>query len=356
MGNVAGIDERREEFWRYVWRHTADAFQQQFDVASEMDDDEVEAFLVIVREFEQARTVEDVAALLREQVEELGADYIARIIQLTGYTRAKFIGDLASLALDTEIDIPGSYKALPRRPEAWELGSRELAVRLQGILQPVASLNDEQLQGVLLALNRATWPGYIRQERAKRQGHEAEGRLAIIFRDLGIPYSPVEKATNPLTSDVQLHGVSFDLVVGEEDEPILCFKSTVHTANIGQFGESKDALEMNEARSMLDREYEDDERPLLFALADGLGFGSNTAGLDGVLSLSDQFCQFRTLWKPVVVASHRLGIEDLQLYLPEADREFFADFLQDHGFDADRLLDSPPPTGVHAGDGVFITT
>ncbi len=119
------------------------------------------------------------------------------------------------------------------------------------------------------ALNQATYPGWIRQQWAKLSGHEAEYRLAVLLDECGFPFEPQEKKDNPLCQDATVFNVSFDVVVPNAREPRMCVKATVHTSNIGQFGESKDALEMSEAAGMLDEHFRLRSAPpsLLTALA-----------------------------------------------------------------------------------------
>src|SRR5207237_8879928 len=59
------------------------------------------------------------------------------------------------------------------------------------------------------------------------------------------------------------------------------------------------------------------QRSRLLALIDGIGFTSNRAGLDGVLSVADEFCQYRTLWKAAVLCSALTKIA-IKLELPTA--------------------------------------
>ena len=190
---------------------------------------------------------------------------------------------------------------------------------------PLVSLTSGRGQA-LEALNQATWSGWIRQERAKRQGHEAEYRLAVLFSALDFPFAPKEKAENPLTKDAQVNGISHDLVVPNMDAPLVCVKSTVHTSNIGQYGESKDALEISEASDTLRSNFPQNT-PTLVAMIDGIGFRSNRAGLNGVLSNSQEFCQFRTLWKAAAIAASRLGIE-ITVKLPGEHIESHRAFLE----------------------------
>ena len=78
----------------------------------------------------------------------------------------------------------------------------------------------------------------------------------MLLKNCGLPFQPVEKAENPLCPDKTIHKVSFDLVVPLEDAPVMVVKSTVHTSNIGQYGESKDDLEVREARKMLEEHFD----------------------------------------------------------------------------------------------------
>ena len=69
-----------------------------------------------------------------------------------------------------------------------------------------------------------------------------------------------------------------------------------------------------------------DDRPVLLALIDGVGFNSNRAGLDGVLTNADEFCQFSTLWKAVLIAATRLHRATI-LFASDEYVADFADFL-----------------------------
>ena len=87
----------------------------------------------------------------------------------------------------------------------------------------------------------------------------------------------------------------------------------VHSANIGQYGESKsdDARRAREALNALDRSIK------LGVLADGIGFRSNAGGLRSILENADEFFQFETLWKAAVVAA-KVCEEQVTLMIPDA--------------------------------------
>ena len=226
------------------------------------------------------------------------------VLQICGLTRNKIISDLKAIVKTTgsRHTVPANQTHLATRG-IWELAGPYLATRLKATLEPLVSL--EYAEPALQAVNQATWPGYIRQERAKRQGHEAERRIAELLLSLSIPFEPIDKADRPLSGDVQIAGISFDLVVPDTSNPRLCIKSTVQTANIGQFGESKTHLEIEQAKKVLQSKYSLNP-PMLVAFIDGVGFHSNTAGLHGVLGSADEFAQFRTIWKVAVLAGYAL--------------------------------------------------
>lgn len=129
---------------------------------------------------------------------------------------------------------------------------------------------------------------------------------------------------------MQIDDISFDLVVPNAKKPLVVFKSTVHTANIGQYGESKDHLEIDEARRWLDA-LKTSPRPKLVAFIDGVGFRSNRAGLDGVLSKSDEFCQFRTIWKAAIIAGHAVKRKK-RILLPRAILAEFKPFIEKYEY------------------------
>lgn len=184
--------------------------------------------------------------------------------------------------------------------------------------------------------------------------------MAQLLLATKFPFEPEEKADNPLCRDAQIGGISFDLVVPSVKAPALVFKATVHTSNIGQYGESKDHLEVDEAKRWLDRTYAGNSRPKLVALIDGVGFESNRAGLDGVLEKADEFCQFRTIWKIVAMASTAMD-RPIKIYLPKSELTYFADFIAQNSkaaeyaeYDPAILTNYPPEDIVVAGDATIV--
>ena len=341
------LQQRRDEFEAHIWNHAVDPFQVAFDHCPQLSNLEHATLRSVLEQLTAEATGEEIADGIRAQMNE-NPDSIYILMRLVGLTRNKIIQDLRAAAAGSDLRIPSSADKLNRSTAVWRLAGPYLAQRLKTVLLPLTKCDLGSQAQALEAMSQATWPGWIRQERAKRQGHEAEHRLATVFFDLGIPFEPKEKVRNPLCRDAQIEAVSFDLVSPGVARPLLCFKATVHTANIGQYGESKDALEVEEANRVLN---ELDPRPTLVALIDGVGFRSNRAGLDGILETADEFCQFSTLWKAVVVYASR-SERIVTLYLP--DPAAHTAFLNRHG-EAVRLQSNPFRTqaSVEVGEAVL---
>jgi len=321
------VEERRAEFDAHVWDHAVDPFQADFDARPPLTQDDQQALLEVVKCIRDGGSDPGVAEVIKRELRR-NRELIFTFLQIAGLTRNKILTDLRATrgVGRSTLRVPSSPDGLHLHPDTWAVAGTYLASRLRKVLEPLSHV-EGQLDGILEAINQATWPGWIRQERAKRQGHEAESRLAKILVAVSIPFVPPGKADNPLSGDVQLHEVSFDLVVPDLVYPLVCVKATVHTANIGQYGESKDALEMREARQTLIEHYGQETAPSLLALIDGIGFRSNRAGLLGVLTEADEFCQFRTIWKGAVVSAARLD-RRIVLGLPKEEIEFHVSFLR----------------------------
>lgn len=322
---------RLEEFKRHVWDHTKDAFQAQFDERRPLTKEEASLVGEAARLTRKINDDQELGVSLLDSV--IGSpEALLTLLQICGLTRNKMLNDLkvAASKQSPPVKFPSSYKSLVRSKskEARNLAGAYLGSRIKRVL---GALSAKHFPAAAEALNQATWPGYIRQERAKRSGHEGEYRLATLLAGCNIPFEPIEKADNPLCRDAQVYGESFDLVVPNKSAPLVCFKATVHTANIGQFGESKDHLEIDGARRMLDARFDERSRPLLVAFVDGVGFFSNRAGLRGVLSKADEFCQYDTLWKAAMICAAKINAP-LKIELPRAMIEEFRRFIARYKF------------------------
>ena len=317
------LSEKRNEFQSHVWDHSKDEFQIAFNTRERLTKAEQQLLMEVLNSMANGATDSEMVEILEELLAPKPDDILI-LMQIVGLTRNKIVQDLKPGLRKIGISVPGSAPLMINRPRIWAEAGQYLVTHLRRVLTPLFSAKDDVLVGVFEALNQATWPCWIRQERAKRSGHEAEGRLAVLLQSLDLDFEPKEKATNPLCPDAKVCDVSFDIVVPTVAAPKLCVKATVHTANIGQFGESKDKLEIQVASQQLENM---EPKPTLLAFIDGVGFDSNRAGLDGVLEHADEFCQFSTLWKAAVLAARA---QDMGILLVLPDRESHLSFLRRH--------------------------
>lgn len=324
--HLTTLTERRAEYDQNVWDHTLDAFQLTFDERAPFDKDALDLLVGLTDAISSGQSNDDLGRTIASLVGHSEARLFV-VLQAAGLTRNKILTDLkASSSALPNVRVPSTLAALLNSAVALKTACDYLAVRVRKVLEPLTIYEDPR--PALEAVNQVSWPGWIRQERAKRQGHEAEYRVAVMLEALGIPFVPEEKAYNPLCRDAQIDAISYDIVVPDLDKPVVAMKSTVQTSNIGQFGESKANLEVTEAKESLARSYR--EPPMLVAMIDGVGFRSNIQGLNGVLENADEFCQFKTIWKGAVIAADLLSIP-LHLALPAEAIERQGEFLRTYG-------------------------
>lgn len=346
----AVVAARYQEFRDFVWNHAADAFQAKFDRCAALTSAETDQLLTLLTE----ANLHDATALADQIRGEVPrhAGLLRRLLQLVGLTRNKILQDIKGYARNNQIAVSLSTpESMFRNTVGARLGSEYLATQLIRVFGHATPPSTD----VLETLNQATWPGYIRQERAKRMGHEAEYRLACLMRDCGIPFAPEEKAENPLCRDVQIDGMSYDLVVPSERRALMRVVATVHTANIGQYGESKDDLEIRKALTAIAAA--DMKGVVLMAFIDGVGFESNRAGLTGVLTNADEFCQFRTIWKAAIIAGFVSKLSTT-VAIPATQHARFGPFCQRYKATlvASDDLGDAPDGWVQAGDGFVQVT
>jgi len=318
----------RELFFKYVWDHTEDDFYSSFDFPPERAERIVEKVKILMENIEAPG--DELIGLLTCLVSHENRpdiEFLSFVVQIAGYTQNKILSDLRAKGHKA----PSTFESLIGGKElklhpSWKVAAAMLISKLVPILK---NLSSQDISHRLRALDLATYPGFIRQQRAKYVGHYAEKKLAELLDELGIPFAPYEKKVNPLTRDVTLKGQSFDLVIPSETDPKIAVKSTVHTANTGQYGESKDKLEIKEAKEALK-----DTGVILVALADGVGFRSNADALNGLFEYSDEVVQFATLWKVPAMAVRVLGLGRLVVVFSEEHKqqeEDFKDFVRKWG-------------------------
>jgi len=336
--------ERREEFESHVWNHAEDVSQTAFDLRPSLSQSTIESLQDIMDLLHSGGTDKQLAARLREQIEE-DPDYLFVVLQLVGLTREKPRSDLRVPLQQLGIATPSKIALFTSRPAVWKLAGPYLAHRVRSVFVNLLAVDSDALPGAFEAMNQATWPGYVRQERAKRSGGYAEQRIAILLRSLDIPFEPEKKADNGLTKDVTIAGQSFDIAIPNARDPKVCIMSMVHSANIGQYGESKasDAITAKKALAAMK------SGVLLGVFADGVGFYSNIAGLNGLLDAADELFQFATLWKVGVVGA-AVTSRKVRLVIP--DPEAHSAFIARHRKSV-TLLTTPDqaPGWVEAGEG-----
>lgn len=351
-GKDEDLKKRREEFFSNVWNHSEDEFQATFDERRQLNQKELDLLREIVRRFEMGQSDKEIAQYLKIPLSVEEPKQIEVLLQICGITRNKILQDLkASSGKQRQSLKLSSHLRLAVDGTTWNVAGPYLVAKLRRVLAyPPSRPADER---TFEALNQATWPGYIRQERAKRSGHEAEYRIATLLNKCGIPFAPEEKADNPLCRDAMWNKVSFDIIIPNINQPVVCIKSTVHTANIGQYGESKDHLELDEARRMIDS-LQTQSKPVLVGFIDGVGFESNAAGLDGVLKTADEFCQFNTIWKLIVIACFKLN-KSCRVYISAEGKQKHQSFLSRYKQSV-TFSDSLEPDFIRAGDAFIKVT
>ena len=336
------LQDRRKEFDSHLWNHSEDIFQTGFDEQVKFEESQLQKLRALL-EIIHSHNDSDVTQSKLTELVTADPSFILTVMQSVGLTRNKILTDLKGAGFK----VPSKPQVLISRPDIWPKASAYLAHRVHKVLGPLSGVTPAAWNASLESLNQATWPGWIRQERAKRQGHEAEGRIANLLKALNLQFAPEEKADNPLCPDVRINGVSFDIVAPSAENFRVGFKSTVQTSNIGQFGESKGGLEVREAAEMVAKEFQKPV-PLVIAMVDGVGFHSNTAGLSEILQTSDEFCQFATLWKAAVIVASSQNVK-LEIVLPDSNTH--TEFLSRYS-DTVQVTEIDPHSGfIEAGEG-----
>lgn len=298
--NPRELKRRLDEFQAHVWDHTSDDFQTSFDVVEPISGDDMRLLDEVCDALAAGKKDTEIALIIGMHA-SVEPESLYTVLRVSGLTRSKPISDLRAGIAASLVKIPGKVINLPNDPAVWAVAGPYVAQRSRTVLTHVASLTSAQRHRAYQAINAAAWPGWIRQQRAKLSGHQPEQRAALMLVNLGIPFEPSEKATNPLCADAQFEHLSFDLVVPNATRPKVVMRSTVQTSNIGVFGQARAAEVVGAVQTLSNLRAAN--RPELVALVDGVGFTSNPRGLEGVLQHVDEFCQFATLWKFAALAA-----------------------------------------------------
>lgn len=155
------MTDKRAEFERHLWNHAADAFQVQFDERRDLNSDE----LALLADVHQWVTEPDEAKALSLLRTALIADKnrATLLLQMCGLTRNKIITDLKASPEAKKVKIPGDVRGIAATT-GWLLAGPYLLTRLRAVLGR-AKVDGPALEKLLQAVNQATWPGYIRQQR-----------------------------------------------------------------------------------------------------------------------------------------------------------------------------------------------
>ena len=339
------VASRRSEFDKHVWDHSTDPNQMTFDQAKPLEGYQYIYISQLVTALSNSEDDHALASLLKTQ-SLARHGYIVRVAQLIGLTRTKPQTDLKPALKAAGLPAP-ALERFAYNDRVWELAGNYLIPRFRKVFTSLVSVDGDELIACLDALNTATWPGYVRQERAKKSGGYAEQGMAIFLNSLGIKFEPRRKIDTGLTADAHVSGESFDLVVPDERTPLLCIISMAHSSNIGQYGESK-ANDVRSAKSAIESLV---PQPKLGVFADGAGFYSNAAGLNTILSEADEVFQYKTIWKLGVCAAGILGYTT-QLVLPDAEHHL--DFLDRYSASVEILSNAESVPGWVSGGEALI--
>ena len=317
------VHDRKEEFFNHVWDHTKDVdffttFTQPRELTTVQKNIIKEIICILCdNKSNNKEACDRIYNILKTQPTE--NNIIPIILQLIGSTRNKILTDLRAMLAQTNIPIPSKPENIVKNKQLLTYAEKYITNELRRVFASIidkgCKVEDDALYLILDILNESTWSGFIRQAKAKRTGHYAEYRLATELEKIGIPFEPQSKLKNKPSADIKFNEISYDLIIPNTIEPIICIKATAHTANIGQYGESKDALEVTEAKNKIS-EMISTSRPLLLSLIDGIGFKSNLAGLTTILENVDEFVQFKTIWKIVILYAYKNN-KKIKVWLPD---------------------------------------
>jgi hypothetical protein len=193
---------------------------------------------------------------------------------------------------------------------------------LVNILNILSQLNEVDR---LEFIEKTIFPREVQQQQAKRRGHGAEAILAKVVKELGCKIIPPEKDTNPMGQrDTRLNKETFeivaennegtrsyDLVVLDKNNKIrVLVIGLIHSSDPGQYGVDKAGTTKGTKNEITEfnKEKDDDEKIVLVALTDGVGFAENKKDtINIILKYVDDFVQIKTLYK-IGLLLHKLGL------------------------------------------------
>ena len=172
-------------------------------------------------------------------------------------------------------------------------------------------------------IDKLILPKEIQQAEAKRRGHGAEHKVALLLHQLGINFVPSEKHINPMSShdpnmDIDTFEIlqkqkgktySFDLIIETHlQKPLAFLQGLIHTSDPGQYGVDKSNQTVDIKRELMKSNQKYSTQKQLWGLVDGVGFSENKKDtIDKMLSEFDCFIQLKSIYK-AGLQLHKLGL------------------------------------------------
>ena len=194
-----------------------------------------------------------------------------------------------------------------------------------GILDVLNSLKSIGTDQAHVLIDRLINAKEAQQKLTKRRGHGMEQLFAQVLYELGVPFVPENKHTNPMAHDPNVNRKTFqiqakkagqtwafDIIVLYNEEPYVFTQGLVHTSDPGQYGVNKsdETVTIKEGLTTLNQNNNTNKE--LWGLVDGVGFTENKPNtIDKMLAEFDCFVQLKTLYK-AGLQLHRLGIVKIQ--------------------------------------------
>ena len=190
---------------------------------------------------------------------------------------------------------------------------------LVNIVQSMAKLDPQELE---ILIEKLILTKEVQQAEAKRRGHGAEFELAKLVHSLGckiIPEERYKKAIGYQDPNVDRKNFevrkkekggtwSFDLIITQDNSPIVFVQSLIHTSDPGQYGVNKsdETVQIKKDIDLHNKNHKLQKE--LWGLVDGVGFCENKKDtIDKMLGEFDCFIQLKTLYK-AGLRLHKLGL------------------------------------------------
>jgi hypothetical protein len=192
--------------------------------------------------------------------------------------------------------------------------------QLLSILELFKKLQQSEIETII---EKLILPKEIQQAEAKRRGHGAEHKVAILLYQLGVNFLPSDRNLNPMASndpnvDIDTFEIiqkqkgktySFDLIVETHlHKPLAFLQGLIHTSDPGQYGVNKSDETVQVKRDLIKSNQKYKTQKQHWGLVDGVGFSENKKDtIDKMLSEFDCFVQLKSIYK-VGLQLHKLSL------------------------------------------------